>query len=214
VGVVFENFAAFVDGVWVTVRLALLSFALAMLIGVFIAAFRVSPIPPLQKFATFYVAMFRNTPLVVLFALFFFGLTKVGIRYPPFTSSVLVLGAYTGAYISEAVRSGVNSVSRGQAEAARAIGLNFLQVLSLIVLPQALRTVVAPIGNLFIANVKNTSIAFTIGVVELTGTASTLTSVLARPLPLFGAAAFAYVLLIIPSGFVIQAIEQKVAIRR
>jgi glutamate transport system permease protein len=214
VDVVFENIGAYADGVLTTIRLALLSFAFAMVIGVVIASFRVSPIPPLRRFATFYVALFRNTPLVVLMAFFFFGLTKIGIRYPPFTSAAIVLSAYTGAYISEAVRSGVNSVSKGQAEAARAIGLNFVQVLTLVILPQALRTVVAPIGNLFIANAKNTSIAYTIGLVELTGTASQLTTQLARPLQLFGAAAIAYVLMIIPTGLLFGAIEQRVAIRR
>ncbi len=212
--VVFGHLAEYRDGIIITIELALLSYVFAAIIGVVLASFRVSPVPPLQRAASLYVGFFRNTPLVVLFALFFFGLTKVGIQYSPFVSSIIVLSAYTGAYVGEAVRSGVNSVSKGQAEAARAIGLNFRQVLSLVILPQALRTVVAPLGNLFIANAKNTSIAFTISVIELTGTANQLTTRFAEPIPIFLAAAVGYLAIVIPAGLVFGAIESKVAIKR
>src|SRR3954466_10016261 len=104
-----------------TVSLTLLAFALALLIGIVVAACRVSPVPPLRAAGTFYVETVRNTPLTVLFVLFFFGITKVGITYGAFTTAVIVLGGYTGAFVAETVRAGINSVGRGQAEAARSL---------------------------------------------------------------------------------------------
>lgn len=209
-----EHGDRFIDGALVTLRLTLLSFVGAMVIGVVTASFRVSPIPPLRRFASAYVSLFRNTPLLVIFFLFFFGLPKVGILFQPFTSAVIVMSMYTGAYMGEVVRSGINAVSAGQMEAGRAIGLNFVQLLRLIVVPQALRTVVAPIGNLFIANAKNTSIALTIGVVELTSVSRELINRTAEVWPsLLGAAAI-YTIALLFSGYLFGAIERRVAIAR
>lgn len=209
-----DNSDLFIEGALVTLRLTLLSFVLAMVIGVVVASFRVSPIPPLVRFATVYVSIFRNIPLIVIFFLFFFGLTKVGLQFSPFVSAVIVMGTYTGAYMAEVVRSGINSVSEGQAEAGRAIGLSFTQLLALVVVPQALRTVVAPIGNLFVANAKNTSIALTIGVVELTSVSRNLISNTAQTwAALLGAAAL-YTVFLLGSGYVFGVIERRFAIHR
>ncbi len=120
----------------ITVLLTLLSFSAAMVIGIVMAAFRVSPIPPLRFLSALYVQVFRNTPLAALFILFFFGLTKVGVQYSAFVSSVIVLSIYTSTFIAETVRSGINAVAGGQAEAGRALGLTFPQVLVIIVIPQ------------------------------------------------------------------------------
>ena len=171
--------------------------------------------PPLRIAATAYIEVVRNTPLIALMLLFFFGFTKVGIGpYSPFSSAVIVLAAYTGTYVGEVIRSGINSVSAGQAEAARALGLTFVQVLGLVVLPQALRTVVGPIGNLFIALIKNSAIAYTISVVELTGTADRISTATAQPIASYLGAAAGYLLLTLPSGFLIGVIERRVAVKR
>lgn len=211
---VLDNLDRFVEGVRTTVGLTLLGYAGAFAIGVFIAACRVSPVPPLRWMGATYVELVRNTPLPVLFALFFFGFPKIGIRYAPYTSAVIVLATYTGAFIAETVRSGINAVATGQAEAARSLGLTFTQTLRIVVLPQALRTVVAPLGSLFIALTKNSSIAYTISVVELVGAATILAVDEAQPVPFFLAAAVAYLILTIPSGLAVDAIERRVAIRR
>lgn len=211
---ILNNSDFYLDGAWTTTRLAFLSFGLALIIGVVVASFRVSPVPPLQRFGSAYVSLFRNTPLLVLAFMFFFGFPKLGIQYPPFTSAVIVLGAYTGAYLSEAVRSGINSIAKGEAEAARAIGLSFPQLLSLIVIPQSLRTVVAPIGNLFIANFKNTAIFLTVGVFELTAVAQRLANRTAETVSAFLGAATIYIVILIAAGAVFGAIEQRVAIKR
>lgn len=212
--VVWDNLDVFTAGLRTTLWLTLLSFGAALLVGVALAAGRVSPVPPLRAAGAFYVEMVRNTPLTVLFVLFFFGLTKVGIKFSAFNTAVIVLGGYTGAFVGETVRSGINAVSRGQAEAARALGLTFPQVLVTVVLPQALRTVVGPLGNLFIALTKNSSIAAVIAVPELVYRTDLLVDQTARPIPIFLGAAAAYLVLTIPSGLAFRALEARTAIRR
>jgi glutamate transport system permease protein len=214
VEVVFDNLDVFVRGMRTTAWLTVTSFAAAMVIGIIVAACRVSPIPPLRLAGATYVNLVRNTPLTVLFVLFFFGLTKVGILYSPFVTAVIVLGGYTGAFVGETVRSGINAVAVGQAEAARSIGLTFPQTLLIVVLPQALRTVVAPLGSLFIALIKNSSIAFTISLAELMFRVDNLVNDTENPIPLYIGAAAAYLIMTIPSGFAWAALERRVAIRR
>jgi glutamate transport system permease protein len=214
VNVVTDNLDVFIGGVRTTVWLTVVSFAVAFGIGLILAACRVSPIRPLRWAATTYVELVRNTPLTVLFILFFFGLTKVGIKYGAFVTAVIVLGGYTGAFVGETIRSGINAVSRGQGEAARALGLSFPQVLMIVVLPQALRTVVAPLGSLFIALAKNSAIASIIAVQELAYRTEILAIDSARPIPIFLATAVAYLIITIPSGLAFAALERRVAIKR
>jgi glutamate transport system permease protein len=185
-----------------------------MVLGTVVAACRVSPIGPLRLAGTVWVEAVRNTPLAVHFYLFFFGFTKVGVRYSPFTSGVLVLTVYTSAFVAETVRAGVNTVAQGQGDAARSLGLTLPQTLWTVVLPQAFRTVVAPIGNLFIALTKNSSVAALIAVGELTKVAENVSTNTAQPVAAFLGAAVAYLLLTLPSGFVFEAIERKVAFKR
>jgi glutamate transport system permease protein len=146
--------------------------------------------------------------------LFFFGFTKIGIRYSIFTSAVLVLAVYTSTFVAETVRSGINTVASGQAEAARALGLTFTQLLFLVVLPQAFRTVVAPLGSVFIALIKNSGLAATIAATELSFLSVQLNNSTGRPIAVFLGAAFFYLLLALPSGWAVAWLENKVAIRR
>lgn len=211
---VFDNLSAYGEGMWNTVTITLLAFVLALAVGLLVATFRVSPVPPLQWAGTAWVETLRNIPLTVLLFLFFFGFPKLGVSYSPWLSAVVMCGLYTSAFVAETVRSGFNAVPPGQAEAARSLGLTFPQVLWHVVLPQALRTTVAPLGSVFIALTKNTSLAFTIGVAELTFVTSGLITSTAQPIPLFIGTATAYLLLTLPSGQIIALIERSVAIRR
>ena len=122
-----------------------------------------------KDFGTAYVEIVRNTPLTLVFIFFVFVAPQIGLNVPFFTSAVFALSVYTAAFVCEAVRSGVNSVGAGQTEAARAIGLTFTGTLRLIVLPQALRSVVPPLINIFIALTKNSSVAGGFFVAELFG---------------------------------------------
>ena len=194
--------------------LTLLGWLGAFLIGLVIASFRVSPVPPLRWFGATYVELVRNCPLTVLFFLFWFGFPNAGVQLPRFPSAVIVLAVYTSAFVAEAIRSGINTVAAGQAEAARSLGLTFGQVLSQVVLPQALRSVVAPLGNVFIALIKNSSIAYTISIVELTGQAQTLAIRTTEIIPVFSAAAIAYLVLTLPSGAAVGYLERRLAVKR
>ncbi len=213
-GVVFDNLDLFGRGLRNTASLAVLSYLVAFVLGTFVAGLRVSPVPPLRWLARVWTEALRNIPLTVLFFVFFFGFTKLGISYVPFTSAVIVLGCYTSAFVAETVRSGINSVAAGQAEAARALGLTFPRVLGTIVLPQAMRTVVAPLGSLFIALTKNTSIAYTVAVFELARVFNDFANQTGEAIPLFVGVAAAYLLLTLTSSAAIGVIEKKVAIRR
>jgi glutamate transport system permease protein len=214
VDVILDNLDRYAEGAWTTIQLTLISFVCAFVIGVVVASFRVSPVPPLRWAGVLYVETVRNTPLLVLLILAFFGLPKLGFTWSPFATAIIVISAYTGAFVAEVVRAGINTVATGQAEAARALGLTFPQVLGHVVLPQALRSVVQPLGSLFSALVRNTSLAYAISVVELTGTADQIGNETAEYLPAFIGAFIAYFILTIPTGFAIGVIERRVAVKR
>jgi glutamate transport system permease protein len=166
--VLLDNIALFREGFVGTVELTALSALIALILGVVIAAFRVSPVPPLRFLGTAWVTLFRNTPLTLLFFICVLVLPQLGLnKWSFFQLAVLALSCYTSAFICEAVRSGINTVPLGQAEAARSIGMTFAQTLRLIVLPQAARTVIPPLGSLLIALAKNSSIAGGFSVIEL-----------------------------------------------
>ncbi|MBT2383826.1 amino acid ABC transporter permease [Streptomyces sp. ISL-11] len=173
--VLSDNFAMFREGFFGTVELTALSALLALVLGTVIAGFRVSPVPALRIFGTAWVTLLRNTPLVLLFLAVTLGLPALGLKgWDSFWLAVMALGCYTSAFICEAIRSGINTVPVGQAEAARSIGMTFTQTLSQIVLPQATRTAIPPIGSLLIALTKNTAIASGFNVAELSSVQKTL----------------------------------------
>lgn len=212
--VVLDNLGPLRAAFWVTLQLSLLSFALAVVVGTLLATMRVSPVAPLRAAGLTYVETIRNTPLPVLFVLAYFGLPKVGIRGTSFLTAVAVLGVYHAAFVAETLRAGINSVATGQAEAARSIGLTFSQLLRHVVLPQAFRSVVPPIGNIFIALTKNSSVAATISVLELTGLSSRLITEYSQPVAVLAGVAVAYLLITLPAGFAFEAVERRVRIVR
>lgn len=212
---VLDNRGLFFDGMRTTASLTLASFAAALVIGAVVASFRVSPIPPLRAVGFVYVGIIRNTPLALLIVLFFNGFPDAGIIVQSrFTSAVIVLSAYTGAFVAEALRAGVNAVGRGQGEAAKALGLTFPQVLLTVVLPQAVRTVVAPLGSIFIALIKNSALAALIGLHDISGVTEQLITSTGDYIALFAAAAVAYLLLALPAGLAVSRIEHRLAIKR
>lgn len=209
-----DHLDAILAGMWVTIQLATFSFLGATAFGLLIGIFRISPVPSLRAAGTVYVEVLRSMPITVLLVFFYFGLPDVRLSLSAFTCTVLGLGLYGGAYIAEAIRSGVNAIPDGQIEAGRAIGLTQGQLLQDIVLPQAARTVVAPMGNIFVDLVKNTSIAYTISVVEITGTATNLVSRYAKPVETFIAAGLAYLVLTIPLGIYFRRLESRKGLKR
>ncbi|MBA3278532.1 MAG: amino acid ABC transporter permease [Geodermatophilaceae bacterium] len=210
-----DNFGLFVDAMGQTLLISLLAGLLALVLGTVLAAMRVSPVPPLRGLATFYVEVFRNTPLTVVFFFIIFGLPQIDTVVSPLPGAVLSVGLYTAAFVCEAIRSGINSISAGQAEAARAIGLTFSQSLREVVLPQAFRTVVPPLGNVWIAMVKNTSIAAGFFIPELSSLLPRLANAAADELiaTLIGIV-LAYLLITLPSAYAVSRLEKRAAILR
>jgi glutamate transport system permease protein len=180
-----------------------------------LGSFRVSPVPTLRWFGTGYVELLRNTPLTLVFFFMVFVAPRIGIKLDFDISAYLALSLYTSAFVCEAVRSGVNSVGVGQAEAARAIGLTFTQTMSQIVLPQALRTVVPPLINIFIALTKNTSVAVGFFVTELMAVGIRLSN--RNPadiVTILAGIAVCYLIITIPAGILAGRLERRVAFAR
>jgi glutamate transport system permease protein len=210
-----DNFDLLWKAFLTTLSLSALAGLLALALGTLLAAARVSPIPPLRGLATFYVEVVRCTPLTVVFFFLIFGLPQIDFVIGFFPGAVLALGLYTAAFICEAIRSGINAIATGQAEASRAIGLTFGQSLREVVLPQAFRTVVPPLGNVFIAMVKNSSIAAGFAVSELSSLLSRLVNADAGQLTsILVGIVVAYMILTLPLAFAVHRLERRVAILR
>jgi glutamate transport system permease protein len=211
-----DNFPLLRDAFLTTLSLAVISGICALVLGTVLVAMRVSPVGPLRGLATFYVEVFRNTPLTVVFFFLAFGIYEIDLQFPSrFITAVAALSSYTAAFVCEALRSGINAVPPGQAEAARALGLDFGQTLRTVVLPQAFRTVVPPLGNVWIALAKNTSIAAGFAVTDLTAALQRLSNANADQLLLvFAAIVVGYLVITLPSAALIRVIERRVAIIR
>ncbi|MEU3689880.1 amino acid ABC transporter permease [Streptomyces narbonensis] len=172
--VLTDNFSLYGEGFLGTVELTVYASALALVLGFVMASFRVAPVGSFRVFGTVWVTVLRNTPLTLLFFAVMLGLPRFGIVLPFEVFAVLALGCYTSAFVCEVLRSGINTVPRGQGEAARSLGMTFTQTLGTVVLPQAFRTVIPPIGSTLIALAKNSAIAGAFSVTELLGTYKTL----------------------------------------
>ena len=212
---VLDNLDAYRQGFVTTLELSVLASVLALLLGTVLAAMRVSPVPTLRAAGTAYVELVRNTPLTVVFFFVVFVLPQLDILLPYFAFAVIALTVYHAAFFCEAVRSGINAVGVGQAEAARSIGLTFGQSLHLVVLPQAFRTVIPPLINVVIALIKNSSIAAAFGVVELTATGIRLGNANGDAvIAVLAGVAVCYLMLTLPSGWLAGRLERRVAVAR
>ena len=223
----YDVWAAF----WVTVQLTFWAAIGSLVFGVALAGMRVCPVPLMRGFATTYVNIFRNIPLTVIIIMTSQVLyAQLGLKLATreagvnpqqfldaqnFRLAVLGLVAYTSTFVSEAIRSGINTVPPGQAEAARAIGLRFTQVLGIIVLPQAIRAVIAPLASVLIALTKNTTVASAIGVAEAALLMNTLIENEADKFTaIFLVISFGFVLLTLPVGLLLGWLAKRSAVKR
>lgn len=223
-GPVFENGDRILEGFWATVRLTLMSALLSMVIGTVIVSFRVAPVPLLRVVGTVYVNVVRNTPLTLVLLLCSLGISStLQLRFseqPTMNAywwAVIGLSAYTGAFVCEALRSGINTVPLGQAEAARSVGLTFTQSLRMIILPQAFRAVIAPIGSTLIAMIKNTTVVIAAGYAEAAFVMKTLfDDPTNQPpaIPLFITIAAGFMILTLPTGFFFGWLAKRMAVAR
>ncbi|KZE99700.1 MULTISPECIES: amino acid ABC transporter permease [unclassified Rhodococcus (in: high G+C Gram-positive bacteria)] len=207
-----------------TIQLTLLSAVGALIIGTVVAAMRVSPIPIARAIATVYVTIFRNTPLTLIILFTSFGLfqtlgvslasqsSPTGLVDNNFRLAVLGLSVYTASFVAESLRSGINTVPVGQAEAGRSLGMTFTQNVSIVVLPQAFRAVVGPLGSVLIALTKNTTIASVIGVVEASFLMKEMIENEAAIFVVGGIFALGFMILTLPTGLLFGYISKRLAV--
>lgn len=226
---VFENFDDYLKAFGLTLGLFAVSGIASLVWGTVLAVLRVGPVAVMNKTAALYVTIFRNTPLLMVFIFMAIAMPKLGYNFKFvedveiggyhvssfFVRSTLALTLYTSAFVCEAMRSGVNAVPLGQAEAGRAIGLTFGQSMKLIVLPQAFRAVIPPMTSVFVALAKNTSVAAAFGMAEATATMRIFTNNNAdERIGIFLAFAVGYIIIVEVISLSSYAVERKVRVAR
>ena len=203
-------------GLWVTLRLVGASLAIALVVGTLVAALRIASSPWLRRLGGIYVEAFRNVPLLVLLAMSYAGLRRAGVPMNVWTAGIASLGLYTAAYVAEVLRSGVFAVSAGQKQAALSLGFDERSTLREIVLPQAFRTVIAPLGSITIAMIKNSAIvgASLLALPDLLKQARVVQSATFKTDESFFWAAVGYLLLTATATIAFRVLERRYAIRR
>ena len=210
-----DNFDALASGFWVTLRLVGASFAVAIVVGTLVAGLRIAPSKWLQRLGGVYVETFRNFPLLVLLIISYAGLRRAGVAIGPWTAGIASLGLYTAAYVAEVLRSGVFAVGRGQIEAALSLGFDQPEALRRIVLPQAFRTVIAPLGSITIAMIKNSAIVGAVlAINDLLKEGRIIASRTFETDAAFFWAAVGYLLLTAAATLAFRRLERRYAIRR
>jgi glutamate transport system permease protein len=206
---------------WATIRLSAMTGVLSFIAGTILAAMRVSPTPVLRSAGTLFVNTLRNTPLTLVLLFCSLGLSDTLQFHISNTSTanyywlaVLGFSAYTSAFVCEALRSGINTVPFGQAEAARAIGLTFTQSLRLVILPQAFRAVIAPLGSVMIAMIKNSTVVLVASYFEASSQMKQMFEEYGATLPIFLGFAIGFMVLTLPTGFLFGWAAKRWAVLR
>jgi His/Glu/Gln/Arg/opine family amino acid ABC transporter permease subunit len=200
-------------GAIITLQLTFLSLAVSIPLGLIVAFMGLARSRIIHGIARFYVEIIRGTPALLQLFIVYFGLTSWGIRLNPIPAATLTLGVIGGAYVSEIFRAGIESVDRGQIEAARAIGMRNPQIMRRIVLPQAMQLVLPPLTNFLIALIKDTSLALTISVPELMYRAYDVASQTFRSMEIYSVAGVIYLAFCVPLSLLVRRLERRGAAR-
>ncbi|SFA40901.1 amino acid ABC transporter membrane protein 1, PAAT family [Parageobacillus thermantarcticus] len=209
--ILFDHWDMYMQGFVNTLKASVLALIGSLIIGIIIAIFRIAPIRPLNWLGAAYVEFIRNIPLVLIVFVFFVGLPAVGIRFDPFTAGTLGLTVYTAAFIAEVIRSGILAVPKGQMEAARSSGLTYLQTMRYIILPQAIKMVIPPLGNQFINLVKNSSVLGVIAGLDLMYFGDLISSETFVTFDVYIFVALFYLVLTIPLSLGVGYLERRLA---
>ncbi len=211
----------FVAAFALTIQLAVLGTIGSLILGTFITVLRVSPVPVMRAIGTTYVNTVRNTPLTLLMVFSILGLSYImgmqisqDAKTNAFWWAVIMLVLYHATYVCEALRSGVNTVPTGQAEAARSIGLTFRQSLTHVLLPQAFRGAIAPLGSAIIALIKNTTVAAMIGVMEAAGLMAVIVENETGTLLVFFIFALGFLVMTFPLGLLTTWLSERFTVKR
>jgi len=213
---VLDNIDLYWGGFLRSLGIALWGLVGSLVWGTVLAIFRVSPVPVLRGFGAFYVTWLRNTPLAIVLFTMAFGIPTLGINFSFYWFGIAGLILYTSAFVCEAVRSGISTVPTGQAEAARSIGLTFSQSLGLVILPQAMRAVVPPVGNVLIAMIKNSAVVGAMGVgQDLFSVYNRMTSALGYAnLPSITGMAIGFLIMTLTAAGLLALFERRTVIAR
>ncbi|SFR05427.1 amino acid ABC transporter permease [Desulfoscipio geothermicus] len=203
-----ENAAAFMQATTVTLKLTFVSLLLAMLIGLVFAFFKISGNRVLYGIAQLYITVIRGTPLIVQLMFLYFGIIKI-VVLPAFWAGSLALAIHAGAYIAEIFRGTIQSIDRGQMEAARSLGMSYPLAMRRIILPQAFKRAIPPLGNQFIIGLKDSSLVAYLGVAEIYGTALYAQAENFQPFETYLVAGFYYLVLVIIFTFLVNKLELK-----
>jgi ectoine/hydroxyectoine ABC transporter permease protein EhuD len=209
VGFVQDILPYLLEGALSTIKLTLVSMALALTIGLAVALIRLSRNRPARLLTGAYVELIRGTPLLVQLFIIYYGLPQYGIRFDAFTAGVLGLSVNYGAYLAEVYRAGILSIDRGQWEAGQSIGLSRYALMRYIILPQAIRIVLPPIGNYFISMLKDSALVATISVIELMRAAQLRVAVTFRAMDIYLLVALLYFLMSYPVSLFVRYLERR-----
>ncbi len=209
--ILVNYFDMFMYGFKITIIASLVALVASFIIGAIIAVMRITPIAPLRWFGTAYVEFFRNIPLVVIAFFFYIGTPVLGLEFSGLTAGTIALAIYTSAFIAEAIRSGILSVPKGQMEAGRSSGLSYIQTMRMIILPQAVKIVIPPIGNQFINLVKNSSILALIAGTDLMYQADLISAKTYVVFDVYIFVALFYLVLTIPLSTGVGYLEKRLA---
>jgi len=205
-------FPFFVEAAWTTIQISALSLILGLAVAVVVAAAKMSRSRLLRTVGSLYVSFFRGTPCLIQLFILYFGGPQIGINLEPFAAGVIGLGLNIGAYMAESIRGALLAVDRGQAEAARTIGFSRFQTLRKVILPQAARLMIRPLGVNTVALVKGSALVSTISVVELTYTAQRFIGSTYKPFEIFGVSALLYMIIIYAVARAVDALDKRFAI--
>ncbi|HLH62927.1 MAG TPA: amino acid ABC transporter permease, partial [Ktedonobacteraceae bacterium] len=213
--VVWQNLFStiFLSAAWTTLWIAVVAQTCGVIIGLFLALMRISRFPVFSWFARFYIWLFRGSPLLVQLLILYFGVPEVFPALTPYitvySAAIIAFSLNEGAYMSEIIRAGITSVDPGQMEAAKALGMRYSLAMRRIILPQAARVIVPPLGNEFNNMLKTTSLALVIGLAELTYTAQTNGSQSFTYFELLIVATFYYLVMTTLWGYIQGWIENR-----
>ena len=209
--ILINYFDMYWNGFKVTLLISFIALIGSFFIGAIVAVMRIVPIAPLRWIAIAYVEFFRNIPLLVIVFFFYIATPSLGLQLSGFTAGTIGLTIYTSAFIAEAIRSGILSVPTGQMEAARSSGLTYGQTMRMVILPQAIKIVVPPIGNQFINLVKNSSILALIAGTELMYQADLISAKTYVVFDVYIFVALFYLIITIPLSFGVSYLEKRLA---
>nr|WGD99626.1 amino acid ABC transporter permease [Bacillus velezensis] len=204
-----ENFDMYMDGFLHTLLASFIALAGDFALGVLIAVMRITAFKPLQWIGTAYVEFIRNIPLLLITFVFYFGLPNAGLRLDGFQAGTIALTIYTSAFIAEAIRAGILTVSKGQMEAARSSGFTYSQAMRYVILPQAVKIVIPPLGNQFLNLVKNSSILGVVAGLDLMYQADLVSSSTLVVFDVYIFVALFYLIVTIPLSIGVHYLERR-----